>query len=76
MGEASKGQVKRPRDGTPTPKPKKDTLCPWAREAMIASGRKLTRKDIACDADCAKFGLYFPSGRLEKALGCRRGLPG
>ena len=74
MGEATKGQVKLPRDGTPNPKPKNGTICPWMREASAASGRQLTLKQMACTPDCAKFGLYFPSGRIEKALGCRRGL--
>ena len=76
MGEAAKGEVKLPRAGTPNPKPKKDTICPWMREASVISGRQLTAKQMACTSDCAKFGLYYPSGKIEKALGCRRGLPG
>lgn len=54
------------------PKPKPGATCPYAREAILASGRAPTKAEIACSADCQKFGLYYPDGRIEQALGCMR----
>ena len=72
MGEAAKEAVTPER--AQKPKPKKGAICPWLREASVISGQKFTEKQMACRADCAKFGLYYPSGKMEQALGCRRDL--
>lgn len=51
-------------------KPAKGVFCPWARDAMLASGRSPKPSDIACSAKCAMFGIF--EGEIYTLTGCRR----
>lgn len=55
-----------------TQEPIPGTICPWAREASLKSGKGLVKDAILCIPECAMFGIYYADGRLEKAVGCRR----
>lgn len=56
-------------------RPPKGTICSFAREAALSSGREGTDikpNEIQCTEHCSHFGVYLPDGRLDKAVGCRR----
>ena len=50
-------------------KPKKGSLCPWAREAAIATGKPFHAELVQCSASCPKWGQRHG---MVPAMGCTR----